>query len=343
MTTNMETTKLRDVTTPASRVGLGTWPMGGFQWGGADDDESVRTIHAALDQGVNVIDTAPAYGFGHSEEVVGRAIAEKGNRDRVVLATKLGLERYGDSLYRNSSRGQIFRDIDQSLARLRTDYIDLYQVHWPDPRTPYEETAQALLDLQRAGKIRAIGVSNYSIDAMERFGRIAAISTAQPPLNLFERESQADILPWCEAHGIGTLTYGALCRGLLTGAIDDKTRFQGDDLRKVDPKFRPPRFAQYLTAVRLLERYAQDRYGKSLLALAVRWVLDQPGVSIALWGARHPHELDPIRDVMGWELDAEALAQIDHIIARAVRDPVGSEFMAPPEESAPDEQHAAPI
>jgi aryl-alcohol dehydrogenase-like predicted oxidoreductase len=336
MKTKMETTRLRDVTIPASRVGLGTWPMGGVQWGGTDDDESVRTIHAALDQGINVIDTAPAYGFGHSEEVVGRAIAEKGNRDRVVLATKLGLERHGDALYRNSSREQIFREIDESLARLQTDYIDLYQVHWPDPRTPYEETAQALLDLQRAGKIRAIGVSNYSIEAMEQFGRIASISTAQPPLNLFERESQTDILPWCAAHGIGTLTYGALCRGLLTGMIDNATKFPGDDLRKVDPKFRPPRFTQYLDAVHRLERYARERYDRSLLALAVRWVLDQPGVSIALWGARHPHELDPIGDVMGWNLDAEALAIIDDTIERAVRDPVGSEFMAPPE-SAPED------
>ncbi len=311
--------------------------MGGFQWGGTDDDESVRTIHAALDLGINVIDTAPAYGFGHSEEVVGRAIAERGGRDRVVLATKLGLERHGDALYRNSTRQQIFREIEESLQRLRTDYIDLYQVHWPDPRTPYEQTAQALLDLKKAGKIRAIGVSNYSIDAMERFSKITPIATAQPPLNLFERESQQDVLRWCRANGVGTLTYGALCRGMLTGTIDERTKFEGDDLRKTDPKFQPPRFGQYIEAVKLLERYAHERYNKSVLALAVRWVLDQPGVSVALWGARHPSELEPLDDVMGWELDAEALAYIDEVIAHTVRDPVGSEFMAPPEE-APGEQ-----
>lgn len=341
MSKNVETTKLRDVPIAASRVGLGTWAMGGFQWGGADDDESVRTIHAALDRGVNVIDTAPAYGFGHSEEVVGRAIEERGGRDRVVIATKLGLERHGDGLYRNSSRAQVMREIEESLARLRTDYIDLYQVHWPDPRTPYEETAEALLELQRAGKIRAIGVSNYAVEAMAQFGAIAPIATAQPPLNLFERESQDEVLPWCAEHGVGALTYGALCRGLLTGAIDKTTTFQGDDLRKVDPKFQPPRFAQYLEAASLLERYARQRYGKSLLAFAVRWVLDQPGVSIALWGARHPHELDPVDEVMGWSLDAEALAYVDETIAHAVRDPVGSEFMAPPE-TAFEEQPGAP-
>jgi len=307
--------------------------MGGVQWGGTDDDESVRTIHAALDLGVTLIDTAPAYGFGHSEEVVGRAIAERGGRDRIVVATKLGLKRHGDALFRNSSRRQVFDEIDQSLKRLRTSYIDLYQVHWPDFSTPYEETAQALLDLQRAGKIRAIGVSNYSIDAMERFRRVAPLATAQPPLNLFEREALDDIIPWCRKNGISTLTYGALCRGLLTGEIDETTEFKGDDLRKTDPKFLPPRFAHYTQAVSLLTRFSRERYSKGILPLAVRWVLDQPGVSVALWGARHPGELTPLRDVMGWKLDNAALTEMDAIVAKSVSDPVGPEFMAPPEET----------
>jgi aryl-alcohol dehydrogenase-like predicted oxidoreductase len=337
-----EYTKIRDVPIDASRIGLGTWAMGGYQWGGTDDDESVRTIHAALDLGVNLIDTAPAYGFGHSEEVVGRAIAEKGNRDKVVIATKVGLERIGDALYRNSTRQQIFEEIDVSLRRLRTDYIDLYQVHWPDPETPFEETAQAMLDLQRAGKIRAIGVSNFSIDAMDRFRRVAPIATAQPPLNLFERDAQREVLPWCRANGVATLTYGALCRGLLSGAIELSTRFEGDDLRRTDPKFQPPRFEQYLVAVTLLERYARDRYGKGVLALAVRWVLDQPGVSVALWGVRHPSELAPLRDIVGWHLDGEALAYVDEVIDHSVREPVGPEFMAPPEHAPGREPREAP-
>jgi aryl-alcohol dehydrogenase-like predicted oxidoreductase len=341
MTKQVETTKLRDVPIPASRIGLGTWAMGGFQWGGTDDDASVHTIHTAIDRGINVIDTAPAYGFGHSEEVVGRAIDELGGRDRVLIATKLGLERHGDGLYRNSSRAAVVRECEESLARLKTDYIDLYQVHWPDPRTPYEETAEALLALQRAGKIRAIGVSNYSTDAMATFAEVAPIATAQPPLNLFERDAQEDVLPWCAARGVGALTYGALCRGLLTGMIDKATRFEGDDLRRVDPKFQPPRLGQYLEAAWLLERYARRRYDKSLLAFAVRWVLDQPGVSIALWGARHPHELDPVDEVMGWRLDAEAFTYVDEAIEHAVREPIGSEFMAPPE-AAPGEEAAAP-
>ena len=315
--------------------------MGGFQWGGADDNESVRTIHSALDRGITLIDTAPAYGFGHSERVVGRAIAERGHRDRVILATKCGLERRGDALFRNSSRKQIFEEVEVALANLRTDYIDLYQVHWPDPATPFEETAEALRDLQRAGKIRAIGVSNYSVAAMERFDSVVPKATAQPPLNLFERQAQADILPWCQANGVSTLTYGSLCRGLLTGTIDRSTKFEGDDLRNTDPKFQPPRFEQYLQAVTLLDRFAREHYGKGVLALAVRWSLDQPGVSCALWGARHPGELSPLDDIIGWHLDREALAYIDQVVQESVRDPVGPEFMAPPERSPEQPSPAA--
>jgi aryl-alcohol dehydrogenase-like predicted oxidoreductase len=328
-----EYTQIGDIR--SSRIGLGTWAMGGFQWGGADDDESVRTIQAALDRGISLIDTAPAYGFGHSESVIGRAIAERGRRDEVVLATKAGLEQRGECLFRNSTRKQIFEEIELSLRRLRTDYIDLYQVHWPDLVTPHEETAKALLDLQQAGKIRAIGVSNYSIEAMERFRRVAPLASAQPPLNLFERQAQRDILPWCRENAVATLTYGALCRGLLSGAINQNTKFKGDDLRKTDPKFQPPRFEQYLKAVSLLERYARERYGKSVLVLAVRWVLDQPGVSVALWGANHPSQLDPLNDILGWHLDDEAFAYIDEVLAKSIKDPVGPEFMAPPEH-APD-------
>jgi D-3-phosphoglycerate dehydrogenase / 2-oxoglutarate reductase len=326
----VEHTWIGDVPIPASRVGLGTWAMGGMQWGGTDDAESIRTIHAAIDHGVTLIDTAFAYGFGHSEEVIGRALAEHGGRDKVVVATKGGLERIGAGLYRNSSRQQMFDEVEQSLRRLRTDYIDLYQVHWPDFSTPYEETAQALLDLQRAGKIRALGVSNYSIDAMERFRRVAPLASAQPPLNLFEQQALSDIIPWCKENGVSTLTYGALCRGLLSGFIDESTRFEGDDLRLSDPKFLPPRFGQYMAAVKRLAQFAHERHGKNVLALAIRWVLDQPGVSVALWGARHPGELDPVSDVMGWKLDADALADIAAIVSETVHDPVGPEFMAPP-------------
>jgi aryl-alcohol dehydrogenase-like predicted oxidoreductase len=327
---DIEKTNLRDIPIPVSRVGLGTWAMGGFQWGGSDDDESVRTIHVVLERGINLIDTAPAYGFGHSEEVIGRAITERGHRDQVVIATKAGLERRGDALFRNGTRRQIMEEVDLSLLRLRTDYIDLFQVHWPDPHTPFEETAEALRDLKESGKILAAGVSNYSIDAMERFSSITPIATAQPPLNLFERQAEDDIIPWCLANGVATLTYGALCRGLLSGAINEDTVFAGDDLRKVDPKFLAPRFGQYLQAVKLLERYAHERYQTGVLALAMRWVLDTPGVSVALWGPRHPSELVPVDELMRFRLDDEAHAYLDGILSESIRDPIGPEFMAPP-------------
>jgi aryl-alcohol dehydrogenase-like predicted oxidoreductase len=327
----MEYVKIPGIDVPASRIGLGTWAIGGWMWGGTDEDLSIRTILAALERGVTLIDTAPAYGQGRSEEIVGKALARFGRRDEVIVATKVGLEsaRNGDVI-RNSSRERILKEIDDSLARLQTDHIDVYQVHWPDPLVPVEETAEALHRLYRVGRIRAIGVSNYSVAQMDLFRRIAPLHAAQPPYNLFEREAEEHVLPYCRRHGVATLTYGSLCRGLLSGRMHADTHFGGDDLRQVDPKFRLPRYAHYLDAVARLDRFGRERYGKSVLALAVRWVLDQPGVQVALWGARMPEHLAPLDDVFGWSLDAEALRQIDAILRDAVRDPVGPEFMAPP-------------
>lgn len=326
----MEHVEIPGLSMRASRIGLGTWAMGGWLWGGTDEAESIRTISAALDQGINIIDTAPVYGFGVAEELVGKALAERGGRESVLIATKAGLEWNGHAPFRNSSPARIRKELEDSLARLRTDYIDLYQVHWPDPQTPIEDTAKVLEELRQAGKVRAIGVSNYSIDEMRRFQKAAKLSTAQPPYNLFERGVEGDVLPWCQSHGIATLTYGALCRGLLSGRMQKDTKFQGDDLRNSDPKFLPPRYAQYLEAVRRLGEFARVRYGKSVLELAIRWVLDRPGVSIALWGARNPHQLDPVRGTMGWKLDDEAMQTIEQILKEAIHEPAGPEFMAPP-------------
>jgi aryl-alcohol dehydrogenase-like predicted oxidoreductase len=311
-----------------SRVALGTWAMGGWMWGGTDEYESVRTIWAALDQGINLIDTAPAYGSGVSEEVIGKAIATAGVRARAVIATKVGVEMRDGKAYRNATRQRIRQEIDDSLRRLRTDYIDIYQVHWPDPRVPIEETAEAMRGLYELGKIRAIGVSNFSVEQMERFRQVAPLHVLQPPYNLFERAVEAQILPYCRANNIATFGYGALCRGLLSGRMRANTTFAGDDLRRIDPKFQPPRFAQYRAAVRQLDQLARDRFSRQVIQLAVRWVLDQ-GVSVALWGGRHPDQLVPALGVAGWKLDAAALARIDLILSKTVTDPVGPEFMAP--------------
>jgi aryl-alcohol dehydrogenase-like predicted oxidoreductase len=326
----MEYAQISGTEIKVSRVALGTWAIGGWMWGGANERESIRTIHAALGRGINLIDTAPVYGFGRSEEIVGKAIAEYGRRDKVVIATKVGLEWRDGGVFRNSSRAGILREVGDSLRRLGTTYIDIYQIHWPDPLVPIEETAEAMLQLYRSGTIRAIGVSNFSPQQMNRFREIAPLHTDQPPYNLFEREIDRDVLPYARENTIGMLVYGVLCRGLLSGRMNAETQFSGDDIRKVDPKFQPPRYAQYLKAVERLDRLAQKKYGKRVMDLAVRWALDQPGVTAALWGARHPEQLEPVANIDGWTLDAEARAEISRIVDEAVANPVGPEFMAPP-------------
>jgi aryl-alcohol dehydrogenase-like predicted oxidoreductase len=333
LSAGMELAAIPGTSLIASRVALGTWAMGGWMWGGTDDVQSIATIRAAVEHGVNVIDTAPAYGFGRSEEVVGKAIAEAKLRSRVLIATKVGLEWKDGRVFRNASRARILQEVEDSLRRLRTDYIDVYQVHWPDPQVSIEETAEAMRTLLENGKIRAIGVSNFSVDQMERFRRVAPLHVLQSPYNLFEREIEADVLPYCRENQIATFGYGALCRGLLSGRMRADTRFEGDDLRRTDPKFQPPRFAQYLAAVEQLDRLAQRRFGKRAIHLAVRWMLDQ-GIGTALWGARQPGQLQPVDEIAGWRLDASAKAEIDRILRATIADPVGPEFMAPPARAA---------
>lgn len=313
-----------------SRVGLGTWAIGGWMWGGTDEAQSVQTIISALERGINLIDTAPVYGFGQSEELVGKAVARVGTRDKIVLATKAGLEWQGDQVHRNGSQERIEKEIEDSLRRLGTEYIDIYQIHWPDPRTRIEETARAMERLHQAGKIRAVGVSNYSPKQCEEFRKFAPLHTHQPPYNLFEREIENDLLPYTFEHNIMTLTYGALCRGLLSGRMRPDTRFAGDDLRQVDPKFQLPRYKHYLAAVDALDRYAREKHGRNVLALSVRSLLDHPGVGVALWGARRPDQLDAIDGVFGWHLGKDDFDAIDTILHESIPDPVGPQFMAPP-------------
>ncbi|WP_110684842.1 aldo/keto reductase [Salinicola aestuarinus] len=326
----METRKLPGTNLEMSRIGLGTWAMGGRMWGGTDDANAARTIHAAIDRGVTLIDTAPAYGFGHSEEVVGKAVADSDQRDRLVLATKAGLE-WSESggPARNATAQRLEKELDDSLRRLRTDRIDLYQIHWPDPLVAVEETAEAMARFYRAGKIRAIGVSNFSPEQCDAFRQVAPLHTVQPPYNLFERDIDREILPYAERNDLTLLTYGALCRGLLTGKMRTGYTFNGDDLRNKDPKFQSPRFAQYLAAVDALRDVAA-RHDKTVLELAVRWILDRSPNIVALWGARKPEQVEPLDGITGWSLKDEDMATIDAILSEQITDPVGPEFMAPP-------------
>ena len=212
----MEYTQLGTTSIQVTRIALGTWAMGGWLWGGTDVDEAVRAIHAAWDMGITTIDTAPVYGFGLSEEIVARALRERSTpRDQVIIATKCGMEwNEKEETWRNSKPERIRREIEDSLRRLQTDYIDLYQIHWPDPETPIEETAQVMHDLYQEGKIRAIGVSNYSVEQMEIWRQVAPLHSEQSRYSLFRREVEEDVLPYTREHGLAFLAYSALARGL---------------------------------------------------------------------------------------------------------------------------------
>lgn len=328
----MEYIRIPGLDKEVTRVALGTWAIGGWMWGGTDEGESVKTIHTALDKGINIIDTAPVYGFGKSEEIVGKALKEYGKRDEIAIATKVALEWNAEQteVWRNSGPERIRREVEDSLKRLQTDSIDIYQIHWPDAATPFEETAETLAQLKKEGKIKVAGVSNYSPEQMDAFRKGVDLGVCQPPYNIFERAIEKDVLPYCLDNGIATLTYGALCRGLLSGKMTREREFPGDDLRNVDPKFKQPRFDQYLAAVEKLRELARERYDKAVIHLAVRFVLDK-GASVALWGGRHPDEMNPLPGMFGWHLTADDFQAIDDILDESIQDPVGPGFMAPPQ------------
>ena len=331
-----ETIRCENVPVPLSRIGLGTWAIGGWMWGGSDELECIEAIQHAVDTGINLIDTAPVYGFGRSEEIVGKAVESDGRRDRAVLATKVGLEWTEDgNVYRNSTPARIQKEVEDSLRRLRTDRIDICQVHWPDSLVPIEETAEALLNLQKQGKVLALGVSNYSPEQMDRWRSVAPLHTTQPPYNIFEREIETGVLPYSLEHELIVLSYGAICRGLLSGKVTAERKFEGDDLRNKDPKFQQPRLNQYLAAVSRLDAYSKEKYGRSILAFAVRWILDRGDTMTALWGARSAKQLDDATEALGWRLSAEDYAEVDKVLAETVSDPVGPEFMAPPDRPQP--------
>jgi aryl-alcohol dehydrogenase-like predicted oxidoreductase len=327
MLANMEFLTLNS--TQVSRIGLGTWAIGGSEWGEVSDVDAIATCLSVFDHGINLIDTAPIYGKGRAEELLGKAMRQHGQRDRFYVATKAGLEWNERGVFANSDPARLRREFEDSLRRLGTEYVDLYQIHWPDTTIPVERAAEVMLAFHKEGRVRAIGVSNFSAAQMDAFRSIAPLHSNQPPYNLFERAIDDEVLPYCRQHSIAVLTYSSLCRSLLAGRLTPNTKFSEDDIRSVDPKFQPPRFAQYLQAVNRLDVFARERYGKSVLELAARWVLDRPGVSAALWGAKRPEQLSAVEGIFGWTLDKPAMAEIDEIVREAITDPVGPEYLTP--------------
>ncbi len=294
-----------------TELGFGSWTIGGpwqYGWGPVNDFESIEAIEMALDSGINWIDTAPAYGLGHAEKIIGEVIKKR--RSTIFLATKCGLV-WDDNgkIFNNLHPKSIRQEIEASLKRLQTEYIDLYQLHWPDKAHPVEKTWEELVKLKNNGKIRYLGVSNFDIALMERCQKINPIDTLQPPYNLIRRDIEKELLPYCQAKGIGVLAYSPLESGLLTGKFDI-TRLAADDWRRKGINFREPRLSRILDFIKKLQPIA-DEYGKTTGQLAIRWVLSNQTVTSAIVGARTKHQVKENLDATNWEISKKHLEEID--------------------------------
>lgn len=316
---NLEKRTLGKSGLPVSPIALGAWAIGGWMWGGADKKDSIRAIHACLDHGITSIDTAPIYGFGHSEQVVGEAI--KGSRDRYEIMTKAGMRWEGTEgeyffttndnsgihrdIYKYSGRDSLIAECEESLKRLGTDYIDLYQIHWPDQTTPIEEAMEAFRILMEQGKIRAAGVSNYSVEQMEQASGGVELSSNQVPYSMVRREIEQDVVPWCLDNNCGILAYSPLQRGLLTGKITPDYPFAPGDSRPETPHFKINNLIhtnKFLDKIRPMA----DEKGATLSQLVIAWTLRQPGITVALVGARTEQQVVQNAGAMNLSLsDAE--------------------------------------
>ncbi|MBB3542214.1 MULTISPECIES: aldo/keto reductase [unclassified Rhizobium] len=307
----------------ASAVGLGTWAIGGWMWGGTDEAQSIAAIHASLDAGVTLIDTAPAYGLGRSEEIVGKALTRR--RDKAVIATKCGLvwhtqkgkhffDQDGKPVHRYLGRDSIIHEVEESLRRLGTDYIDLYITHWQDVTTPIEETVRALEELKSAGKIRAIGASNVDKAGLQQYVQTGSLDAIQERFSMIDREIEADLLPLTVQSGISTLSYSSLALGLLSSTIGPDRIFAGDDQRKGNPRFSVANRQKAKAFSDAIGPIA-ERHAASVAQVVIAWTLSQPGVTFALCGARNPAQaLDNAR-AGTLRLSADDLSAIDAALA----------------------------
>lgn len=308
-------------------ISFGAWAVGGWMWGGADDAVSVRAIQKAIDLGMTCIDTAAIYGMGHSERIVGQAI--KGRSDKVIVATKCGLrydlevgspffpsktpEGQPCTIYRNLRPDSIKYECDQSLSRLGVDRIDLYQCHWPDPTSNLDDTMEALLGLQEQGKIRAIGVSNFTPDMMRQFMQHGVLASDQPKYNPLERDAEQEILPFCIENNVGVLAYSPLAMGLMTGKMTPDREFKGDDTRKNRPwysKKNRQRVADMLEKVKPIA----DGHSATLGQVAINWVISQKGITTALVGARDEKQVEENVGAVNFRLTDDEVAYIRRLV-----------------------------
>lgn len=297
-------------------VGLGTWAIGGggweFAWGPQDDRRSADTIERATALGINWIDTAPAYGTGHSEEVIGRTLRDRPDRPRVFTKVSLRWDsrrRIEHSLKASSVRAEV----EESRRRLGAETLDLVQVHWPIPPEDLEEGWRTLADLKDRGAVRHIGVSNFDVGQMERAATIAPVETLQPPYSLVQPDVEREILPFARRHGIGVIAYSPMGSGLLTGAVtaDRVAKMPPDDWRRRDPEFREPRLARHRALAGLLAEIGAGHGGRTAAEVAVAWTLANPAVTGAIVGARSPGQLDGVAGALTFRLTSEDLSRID--------------------------------
>lgn len=301
-----------------SVIGFGTWASGGagwkFSWGYQDDDNTIKSIHTAIDKGVNWIDTAPVYGLGHAEEITGKAI--KGIRKDLIIATKCGRRwsEDGKELYGNLKKQVIKKECEASLKRLCVDMIDLYQIHWPQPDEDIEEAWQAISELIKEGKVRYAGVSNFSVEQMKRIVNINKIASLQPPYNILRREIEEKELPFCKENNIGVITYSPLERGLLTGKVTKEwvANLPDDDHRKKDVRFNEPQLSENMKIVDNLKKIG-DRIGATVSQIAISWILRRPEITSVIVGARNPQQIEETVKAADIRLSNDIILKIDYI------------------------------
>ena len=310
----MEYRKLGDSDLEISVIGFGAWGIGGAPfWSTEGDHPSCKAILKAVDLGVNFFDTAPVYGFGHSEELLGKTL--KSVRDKVILATKCGLvwdkEQLG-AIAKNASRTSILNEVEQSLRRLQTDVIDLYQVHWPDVNTPQTETMETLLEVQAQGKIRHIGVSNYSVEQMQECLQVGNLVSLQPEYSLLERSIEKETVSFCARNQIGIIAYSPLSSGVLTGKYDKSTKFKDWRSKGIIGTFTGEAYENNIDKVDRLKALAETE-GKTCAQMAINWVTRQRGVATALVGVKNESQMEENLRSVGWELSGDQQEKIEEI------------------------------